>query len=122
MCFTLTVNETLWLLPYTGLDQSPQTCYNVGMKLVKMTSQWKQWQYGHRVAMRFSSFSNEAQAYEEACRKKFGNRSWFSKDGVWHSWMGKARHCGQNRPFFICFRTEAEATLIMLSTDLAKTR
>lgn len=90
------------------------------MKLVKMNSQWKQWQYGHRVAMRFNSFTNEALAYENACKKKYGNQSWFNNDGVWHSWFGKARQSGQNRPFFICFRNEADATMIMLSTSLAK--
>ena len=88
------------------------------MKVVKLDRRFRQFrENGHTVALRFSSYS-ESVPYEKATRTKLGDGGWRRHDS-WYSYFGYGRVAGY-RPYWITFRNEADATLVVLSTDLTK--
>jgi hypothetical protein len=87
------------------------------MKVVKLNRRFRQFkEHGHTVGLRFSSYT-ESVPYEAATRKKLGVGS--LRHDSWYSYFGHGRVAGY-RPYWITFRNAADATLVVLSTDLTK--
>jgi hypothetical protein len=90
------------------------------MKVVKLNRKFRQFkEHGHTVGLRFSSYP-ESVPYETTTKKKLGSGGWVRHD-LWYSYFGD-RPAGryQHRPYWITFRNAADATLVVLSTDLTK--
>jgi hypothetical protein len=90
------------------------------MKVVKLNRRFRQFkEHGHTVGLRFPSYTESA-PYETATKKKLGDGGWQRHD-LWYSYFGHGRVDGY-RPYWITFRNEADATLVVLSTNLTKNR
>jgi hypothetical protein len=88
------------------------------MKVVKLNRRFRQFnEHGHTVGLKFPSYT-ESVPYEKATRDKLGDDGWLSHK-LWHSYFGDRRRGGY-RPYWITFRNAADATLVVLSTDLTK--
>ena len=88
------------------------------MKVVQVTRNWKIWQSGHRVALRFDSCS-DARAIEQAAAKVFPkSQGGWRRDGDYFSWYGKQNGRSDRRPYFISFRDEKSLTFVLLSAGL----
>ena len=88
------------------------------MKVVKLNRRFRQFkEHGHTVALRFDNWDGTAIKYERVARSKLGGHGYDRKD-AWFSYFGP-RSKGP-RPYWITFRNEADATLVVLSTDLTK--
>lgn len=87
------------------------------MKVVKITRQWKQWGSGHRVALRFSRWNDQARTVENIAKESLNSNGW-DRLGDYFSWFGS--RCGRNdtRPYFISFRDEKTLTFILLRSGL----
>lgn len=87
------------------------------MKVVKVTRQWKQWNAGHRVALRFRGYNEQARAAEKAAKTAFETHGW-DRRGAFYSWFGA--RCGRDeyRPFFISFPDEKSLTFVLLRANL----
>jgi hypothetical protein len=86
------------------------------MKIVKVNRNWKQWDAGHRVALRFNSYS-DARDVEGIASKLFPTSGW-RRDAEYYSWFGKNNGRSQYRPYFISFRDEKMLTFVLLATGL----
>ena len=102
------------------VDDYCQICYNLCMKIVKLNRRFRQFKdHGHTIALRFSTYT-ESVPYEAATRDKLGDGGWLRHE-LWYSYFGDRR--GQwHRPYWITFRNESDATLVVLSTDLSEIR
>jgi len=90
------------------------------MKLVKLNRRFKVFkEHGHTVALRFTVYGAKSQAYEKVCKSKLGGEGWNPQRG-WYSYFGTRGGRDSARPFWISFRNEADATLVLLSADLTK--
>ena len=88
------------------------------MKVVKLTRKFRQFkEHGHTVGLRFSSYT-ESVPYETATKNRLGDGNWQPHD-LWYSYFGNRRQQGY-RPYWITFRNESDATLVVLSTSLTK--
>ena len=88
------------------------------MKIVKVTRNWKIWDSGHRVALRFNSYS-ESSVVENVAAKLFPqSRGGHRRDGDYFSWFGKQNGRSEYRPYFISFRDEKMLTFVLLATGL----
>ena len=87
------------------------------MKVVKITRQWKQWNSGHRVALRFQTYNDQARAAEKIARETLETGGW-DRHGDYYSWFGA--RCGRDsyRPYFISFRDEKMLAFVLLRADL----
>ena len=87
------------------------------MKVVKVTRQWKQWDAGHRVALRFKTYDSQARTVETIARQAFESSGW-DRRGAYYSWFGAK--CGRNtyRPYFISFLDEKSLTFVLLQAGL----
>ena len=89
------------------------------MKVVKLNRRFRQFkEHGHTVGLRFFSWT-EAAPYETATKKKLGDDGW-QRNNIWYSYFGNRRPPASNRPYWITFRNESDATLVVLSTSLTK--
>ena len=87
------------------------------MKVVKLNRRFRQFkEHGHTVGLRFFSWTESA-PYETAAKKKLGLAT--LRHDLWYSYFGHGRVAGY-RPYWITFRNESDATLVVLSTDLTK--
>ena len=91
------------------------------MKLVKLNRRFKQFkEHGHTVAFKFvHGHTQESIEVEKAARKRLEDNGW-SRDHCWYSYYGEKPNRFGTRPFWITFRNEADATLVLLSADLTK--
>ena len=90
------------------------------MKVVKVTRNWKIWESGHRVALRFTGY-DKARPVERAAEKMFPqSRGGWRREGDYFSWFGKQNGRSAGRPYFISFRDEKSLTFVLLSADLTK--
>ena len=88
------------------------------MKVVKLNRRFRQFnEHGHTVGLKFPSYT-ESVPYETNTKKKLGDGG-FMRSDLWYSYFGDRRHQGY-RPYWITFRNAADATLVVLSTDLTK--
>jgi hypothetical protein len=89
------------------------------MKVVKVSRNWKQWDSGHRVALRFNSYS-EAFLVEHVAAKFFppAQGGGWRRDADYYSWFGKNNGRSDYRPYFISFRDEKMLTFVLLATGL----
>jgi hypothetical protein len=77
--------------------------------------------YGHKVALKFAFCNSSSKAIEAVCKKKLGGDG-TNTESTWRAWLGKYNptvNFGLT-PYFISFRNEADATLVLLSADLTK--
>ena len=87
------------------------------MKVVKLNRRFRQFkEHGHTVGLKFRRWP-EAAPYETAAKKKLGDGG--RRYDLWYSYFGHGRVAGY-RPYWITFRNESDATLVVLSTDLTK--
>jgi hypothetical protein len=91
------------------------------MKIVKLNRRFRQFkEHGHTIAFRFAEgHSNKSIAIERACRERLKDNGW-SRNHAWYSYYGERSNRNSVRPFWITFRNEADATLVLLSADLTK--
>jgi hypothetical protein len=88
------------------------------MKVVKLNRRFRQFkEHGHIIALRFPSYT-ESVPYEKTTRNKLGVGGWQRHDS-WYSYFGHGRVAGY-RPYWITFRNESDATLVLLCTDLTQ--
>lgn len=89
------------------------------MKVVKLNRRFKQFkEHGHTVGLRFSGYT-ESIPYETATKNKLGAGGWV-RNHLWYSYFGDRSSRYHSRPYWITFRNEADATLVLLSVDLTK--
>ena len=90
------------------------------MKVVKLNRRFRQFkEHGHTVGLKFRRWP-EAAPYETAAKKKLGDGGWLGRPNLWYSYFGNRWACTACRPYWITFRNESDATLVVLSTDLTK--
>jgi len=88
------------------------------MKVVKLNRRFRQFrEHGHTIALKFTDW-NEAMPYEKITQARLGV-SWQRHD-PWYSYFGNRSNLYILRPYWITFRNEADATLVLLSADLTK--
>jgi len=88
------------------------------MKVVKVNRNWKQWNAGHRVALRFDSYSESSVVEHAAARLFPESRGGYKRNGDYFSWFGKDNGRSTYRPYFISFRDEKVLTFVLLSAGL----
>lgn len=89
------------------------------MKVVKLDRRFRQFnEHGHTIGLRFSSYTDSV-PYENTTRKKLGDGG-YVRHGLWYSYFGDRRPRHGGRPYWITFLNAADATLVVLSTDLTK--
>ena len=90
------------------------------MKVVKLNRRFKKFrERGHTVGLRFSEGYSEAVPYESATMARLGyNR--FDGKAPWTSYFGARNGRNTVRPYWITFRNESDATLVLLSVYLTK--
>ena len=87
------------------------------MKVVKLNRRFRQFrEHGHTVGLRFPSYT-ESVPYEITVRTRLDPGG--GRHDLWYSYFGHGRVDGY-RPYWITFRNETDATLVVLSTDLTK--
>ncbi len=91
------------------------------MKLVKLNRRFRQFkEHGHTVAFKFPhGHTPDSIAIEQAARKRLKDNGW-SRNHAWYSYYGERKGRDSVRPFWITFRNEADATLVLLCADLTK--
>ena len=91
------------------------------MKIVKLNRRFRQFkEHGHTVAFKFADgHTKESVAIEQAARKRLKDSGW-NRCHAWYSYYGERSNRYSVRPFWITFRNEADATLVLLSADLTK--
>jgi hypothetical protein len=90
------------------------------MKVVKLNRRFKQFkEHGHTIAFRFDGWNSKATAVERVCRARLQGGGWFPHQD-WYSYYGKRLNCNEVRPYWITFRNETDATLVLLCADLTK--
>ncbi len=91
------------------------------MKLIKLNRRFRQFkEHGHTFAFKFvGGHTKEAIAIEKAARKRLADSGW-NRNHSWYSYYGERPSRHGVRPFWITFRNEADATLVLLSADLTK--
>ena len=91
------------------------------MKVVKLNRRFRQYkEHGHTVAFRFANgYTKDAQEIERVCRKKLQGAGWM-REHDWYHYYGDRPNRFDVRPYWITFRYEADATLVLLSADLTK--
>ena len=90
------------------------------MKVVKLNRRFRQFkEHGHTVGLKFRRWP-EAAPYETAAKKKLGDGGRLGRPNLWYSYFGNRRSPAVNRPYWITFRNESDATLVVLSTSLTK--
>ena len=91
------------------------------MKIVKLDRRFRQFnEHGHTVALKFPrGHTPEAVAIEKVCRNRLKDSGW-NRSHNWYSYYGDRPRRDAPRPFWITFRNEADATLVLLSADLTK--
>ena len=91
------------------------------MKVVKLNRRFRQYkEYGHTVALRFAhGFDPNARAVEKVCQDRLGGHGYI-RDHNWYSYYGDRPRRGDVCPYWITFRNEADATLVLLCADLTK--
>ncbi len=91
------------------------------MKVIKLNRRFRQFkEYGHTVALKFpNGFTPDAQAIARTCGKKLNGSGWM-REHEWYSYFGVRNGRDSVRPYWITFRNEADATLVLLCADLTK--
>jgi len=90
------------------------------MKEVKLNRRFKQFkEHGHTIAFRFEGFGLHARAIERICNQRLLGSGW-SRNNTWYSYYGERLNCNEVRPYWITFRNETDATLVLLCADLTK--
>jgi len=88
------------------------------MKIVKVNRNWKQWDAGHRIALRFDSFSDSREVEYAAAKLFPESRGGWVRNSNYYSWFGKNNGRSQYRPYFISFRDEKVLTFVLLAAGL----
>jgi hypothetical protein len=91
------------------------------MKIVKLNSRFTLYkEHGYKVAMRFDHWGHDVSKVEKLCVKLYGHHGYRKgADSDWYAYFGHNGHNRSKRPYWICFRTEADLTAILLMSDVA---
>lgn len=91
------------------------------MKVVKLNRRFRQFkEHGHTVAFKFpNGYTADSVAIEKVCRARLKDSGW-NRSHSWYSYYGDRPNRFDVRPYWITFRYEADATLVLLSADLTK--
>lgn len=91
------------------------------MKIVKLNRRFRQYkEHGHTIALKFPhGYTKDAGQIEKICKDCLEGAGWM-RDGSWCHYYGERSSRDAVRPYWITFRSEADATLVLLSTDLSK--
>ena len=83
------------------------------MKLIKLNRRYKAYKdYGHTYGFRFDSWDKDSTVVEKILHDMLGSQ--YSYNNVWKSTFGSRPRASQSRPYFITFRDESIATVVML--------
>ena len=85
------------------------------MKLIKLNRRYKAYKdYGHTYGFRFNSWNKYAGLVERAMTDVLGNqyKNWNSYE--WKGTFGSRSKVTGSKPYFITFRDESIATVVML--------
>ena len=88
------------------------------MKVVKVNRNWKQWDAGHRVALRFDTYADSCDIERVAAKIFPKAEGGWQRQGEYFSWFGKQNGRSDYRPYFISFRDEKVLTFVLLSAGL----
>ena len=88
------------------------------MKVVKVNRNWKVWDSGHRVALRFGTYSDARQIESTAARLFPQSKGGWRREGDYFSWFGKDNGRREHRPYFISFRDEKLLHFVLLAAGL----
>ena len=88
------------------------------MKVVKVNRNWKVWDSGHRVALRFNSYDASRQVERTAAKLFPQSQGGWRREGDYFSWFGKNNGRSEYRPYFISFRDEKSLTFVLLAAGL----
>ena len=88
------------------------------MKVVRVNRNWKVWDSGHRVALRFDSYSDARDVEHTAARLFPESRGGYRREGEYFSWFGKDNGRSAYRPYFISFQDEKSLTFVLLAAGL----
>ena len=91
------------------------------MKVVKLNRRFRQFkEYGHTVAFKFpNGYTKDAQTIQRVCGQKLKGSGWM-RDHDWFGYYGDRPNRYDVRPYWITFRNEKDATLVLLCADLTK--
>lgn len=92
------------------------------MKIVKLNRRFRQFkEHGHTIALKFPhGYTKDAGRIEKICKDCLEGAGWM-RDGSWCHYYGeRSSRDVAVRPYWITFRSEADATLVLLSADLSK--
>jgi hypothetical protein len=73
--------------------------------------------HGHKVALRFSSYTKEVSQIERTTTELLGNQFESWDNWHWRAYFGKANGHTSMRPYWITFRNPAHLTMLMLKLD-----
>jgi len=95
------------------------------MKLIKLDRRYRAFkEYGHTYAFRFASWSREAGCVEDIMSKILGSQYTMTSGDVvvcfrdWRATFGTRPHVNQPRPYFISFRDESIASVVLLKMEM----
>ena len=91
------------------------------MKVVKLNRRFKQYkEHGHTVALKFpNGYTKNAGIIEKVCRDRLSGAGWLPGHD-WYHYYGDRSGRDTVRPYWITFRNEADATLVLLSAKLTE--
>jgi hypothetical protein len=89
------------------------------MKIVKLHSRFRNRRdYGHTIALRFSTWDNKAARYEQAAHDLLGTQfSGYPNYPYWRGHFGVASGHTPQKPYWISFRDSAHLTMVLLRVD-----
>ena len=91
------------------------------MKVVKLNRRFRQFkEHGHTIGLKFPhGHTPDSVAIEKACRARLSDNGW-SRNHGWFSYYGDRPSRDAVRPYWITFRNESDATLVLLCANLTK--
>jgi hypothetical protein len=91
------------------------------MKVVKLNRRFKQYkENGHTVAFKFPhGYTEDAREIERVCKARLSGYGWLPQHD-WYHYYGERNGRNTVRPYWITFRNEADATLVLLSASLTQ--
>jgi hypothetical protein len=90
------------------------------MKIVKLNRRFTiHKEHGYKIAVRFDQWNSDVGKFEHLCAKLYGHHGYNKgASSDWYAYFGNSRGKSR-RPFWVCFRTEADLTAILLMSDVA---
>ena len=85
------------------------------MKLIKLNRRYKAYKdYGHTYGFRFDGWNGDSARVERMLESMLGSQYKHYNSYQWKATFGNRSKANQSRPYFITFRDESIATMVML--------